>query len=266
MERGTSRCCARRRPRSLLAAAAAAAALLLLLAPPRAADAAKPPPGPLLAGAATEVTSAPDLGDAFEATVAPDHGGGGRAIRQLLGVSVEWDRVADYDNARWPRVFSLLGPSPVLRVGGSSTEMLTALPPPDTWRALRRLGRDAGVRLVINLKLSGGDVGFTEKLFEAAIREVGPHILAFELGNEVSEKGHLRVRLRCGMVGGGEPVHLLCVLIGTQRSPTHFPFDRPPFLHQRVCASLLIAARVLAERRRRLRPRDQEVHAWVGRV
>lgn len=32
--------------------------------------------------------------------------------------------VGDYDNPRWPRVFKLLGPAPIIRVGGSSTEAL----------------------------------------------------------------------------------------------------------------------------------------------
>jgi hypothetical protein len=99
----------------------AAAAALLLLAAAAAAAAAKPRPRALVAAGTTPVQPGP--GGAFRATVQP--GAQGRLINQVLGVSVEWDRVADYDSSpRWARVFGLLGPAPVIRVGGSSAELL----------------------------------------------------------------------------------------------------------------------------------------------
>lgn len=58
------------------------------------------------------------------------------------------------------------------------------MPPNSTWRALRTLGDTLGARLLVNLKLSGGDLGFITDMYERAILELGPHIYAFELGNE----------------------------------------------------------------------------------
>jgi hypothetical protein len=103
---------------------ALAAALLLATAAallPHPAAAAKPAPRPLVAAGSTQVAQSSEPG-AYRATIQP--GSPGRRIGQILGVSVEWDRVGDYDNARWARVFGMLGPSPIIRVGGSSAELL----------------------------------------------------------------------------------------------------------------------------------------------
>jgi hypothetical protein len=163
-----------------------AALLILLVALAAAATylptalAAKPPPGPLYAAGTTPVS---DLSaDEYRASIRPD--GAGRRIDQVLGVSLEWPRVGDYENERFARVFALLGPRPILRIGGSSAEMLDEVPGPATWRALRYLAQRAGARFIINLKLSGGDLDFIKALYKRSIAEVGPYVRAFELGNE----------------------------------------------------------------------------------
>lgn len=145
-------------------------------------------PGPLLAAGTTKVstlTSQNGQTDSFEAAVRPaSPAEGPRRIEQILGVSVEWDRVADYDHDRWARVFSHLGPRPVIRVGGWSAELLTQVPPASTWRALKALAASSGARYIINLKLSGGDFGLTSALFNKTVEELGAYLQAFELGNE----------------------------------------------------------------------------------
>lgn len=80
------------------------------------------PPGPLLAAGSTPAKLLVDQPDSYQATVVVDPKG--RRMSQILGVSVEWDRVGDYASERWMRVFSHLGPSPMIRVGGYSAELL----------------------------------------------------------------------------------------------------------------------------------------------
>jgi hypothetical protein len=81
----------RRRPRLALLAC-------LALALPRSAAAAKPPTLPLVAAGSTPVGGLSEA-DAFRATVQPHSNG--RRIGQVLGVSVEWDRVSGGPRWRW---------------------------------------------------------------------------------------------------------------------------------------------------------------------
>ncbi len=62
---------------------------------------------------------------------------------------------------------------------------IAQIPPASSWAALRYLAQNAGVRYLINLKLSSGDLNFIGSLYQKAISELGPYINSFELGNEV---------------------------------------------------------------------------------
>lgn len=121
------------RPARRLLALTALAALLAAAAaaPPGAAppDANARPqtvgPGPLWAAGSTPVKISASSGDVFSALV--NTTAVVRPMRQILGVSIEWQRAADYGGERWARVLQQLGPAPVLRVGGLSTELLQAV-------------------------------------------------------------------------------------------------------------------------------------------
>jgi hypothetical protein len=85
--------------------------------------------GPLTAGGRTIVRTSGVPAGAYRATIradAPD----GRPMGQILGVSLEWRRLADLDAVRWGPIFALLGPAPVIRIGGPSTELLQAVSSP----------------------------------------------------------------------------------------------------------------------------------------
>jgi hypothetical protein len=48
--------------------------------------------------------------------------------------------------AAWTEIFKLLGPSPVLRVGGASQDAMTEVPGPEVWAALVKLQRAINCR------------------------------------------------------------------------------------------------------------------------
>jgi hypothetical protein len=48
--------------------------------------------------------------------------------------------------AAWTEIFKLLGPSPVLRIGGASQDAMTEVPGPEVWAALVRLQRAINCR------------------------------------------------------------------------------------------------------------------------
>jgi hypothetical protein len=79
------------------------------------------------------VTAAAVTGDNMVVRINTGTSGWGRTIPQgFCGTSHEWGRLADYCNneviaGAWMNIFRNLGPKAVLRVGGFSTEALTAV-------------------------------------------------------------------------------------------------------------------------------------------
>jgi hypothetical protein len=69
----------------------------------------------------------------------------GRRIPQsFLATSHEWKRMTDYGGPNvqaFANIFNMLSAAPVLRIGGSSQDMMAALPGPEVWAALKRLQR-----------------------------------------------------------------------------------------------------------------------------
>ncbi|KAI8468038.1 MAG: glycoside hydrolase superfamily [Monoraphidium minutum] len=156
--------------------------LLLLFGAQWRARAQAVPAAQLLAAGEFEVATGGAARDTFQATMSPANTTA--PIRQILGVSLEWRRLRDWAPERMGRVFQQLGPAPVVRIGGLSTEQLHSLPPPSSWRALRAIAAASRAKFIVNLKLSGGNVNFTRRLHTRAARELGGSLLAFELGNE----------------------------------------------------------------------------------
>jgi hypothetical protein len=76
-----------------------------------------------------------------QATVSPSSRG--RQIpKAFLATSHEWLRMTDYggENVQaFANIFKMLGPQPVLRIGGSSQDLMADLPGPEVWAALKRL-------------------------------------------------------------------------------------------------------------------------------
>lgn len=74
----------------------------------------------------------------------------GIAIPQgFLATSHEWKRMTDYggDNVQaFANIFKMLAARPVLRIGGSSQDLMTELPGPETWTALKRLHQASNCR------------------------------------------------------------------------------------------------------------------------
>jgi hypothetical protein len=113
----------------------------------------------------------------------------------FLGTSHEWTvRLSEYAKteealAGFARVFSALGPSPILRIGGASQDALTTVPDDAVWASLRDIGRAANLRYIIGLPLEHGDTGLARRMMETAQKYLGASIVAFELGNEPGERG-----------------------------------------------------------------------------
>jgi hypothetical protein len=51
--------------------------------------------------------------------------------------------------AAWKEIFKLLGPSPVMRIGGASQDAMTDVPGPEVWAALVKLQRAINSRCVV---------------------------------------------------------------------------------------------------------------------
>lgn len=72
----------------------------------------------------------------------------------FLATSHEWKRMGDYGGvniAAWAEIFKLLGPSPVLRIGGASQDAMTEVPGEDTWAAMQKLQKTINCRWVVVL-------------------------------------------------------------------------------------------------------------------
>lgn len=70
----------------------------------------------------------------------PDH---------FLATSHEWTRLTDYagdSTAAWAEIFKVLGPSPVMRIGGATQDKLIDPPKDETWVALAQLQKSTGAR------------------------------------------------------------------------------------------------------------------------
>jgi hypothetical protein len=121
------------------------------------------------------------------------------------GTSHEWNGVADLASdpnsaASFANIFSSLGRSPLLRIGGHSQETLKANPSAKTWQALAALRDRTGARFVIGLPLEGqGAVKMAKEMMASAERWLGDSVIMFELGNEPGESS---VRFRVGRVPG----------------------------------------------------------------
>jgi hypothetical protein len=120
-----------------------------------------------------------------------------RILPNFLGTSHEWGRLAEYAAnpgalGAFANIFRELGPSPVLRIGGRSQEVLDKVPSVEEFQGLAALGRAANLRFIIGLPLErggiqvGGCVGAFWKgaqaplgdLFRAAPAAAAAHALA----------------------------------------------------------------------------------------
>lgn len=76
----------------------------------------------------------------------------GRKVPQaFLATSHEWKRMEDYggENVQaFANIFNMLAATPVLRIGGSSQDLMTDLPGPEVWAALKRLHKATNCRWV----------------------------------------------------------------------------------------------------------------------
>ncbi|KIZ00512.1 hypothetical protein MNEG_7451 [Monoraphidium neglectum] len=78
----------------------------------------------------------------------------------------------------------MLGPSPILRVGGRSQELLRAVPPARVFESLRDLARSVNMRFIIGLPLEENDTELARQIMDEARRHLGEAIVGFGLGNE----------------------------------------------------------------------------------
>lgn len=106
-------------------------------------------------------------------------------------------------------IFRMLGEQPVLRIGGSSQDLMTTLPGPEVWTALKRLHEATNCRYIIGLPLHQKNATeMSRAMMAAAKAQLGPALMGFELGNEVRGPELLVAsRRRAGAVisSGGRP-------------------------------------------------------------
>ncbi|KAI8466976.1 MAG: hypothetical protein J3K34DRAFT_524129 [Monoraphidium minutum] len=103
--------------------------------------------------------------------------------REYTNESVFWDRNLD----AWGAILDVLGPSPVVRLGGASQEALTAPPTAEYLRSLVTLHCALGVRFIVGLPLfqNAPALALTIKqAFEKAFANFPRAIISYELGNE----------------------------------------------------------------------------------
>jgi hypothetical protein len=108
--------------------------------------------------------------------------------REYTNESVYWDRNLE----AWGAILNVLGPSPIIRIGGASQEALTSPPTGDYLRSLVTLHCALGVRYVIGLPLfqNAPALALTIKqAFEKAFQNFPKAIISYELGNEVGGPG-----------------------------------------------------------------------------
>lgn len=112
--------------------------------------------------------------------------------REYTNESVFWDRNLD----AWGAILDVLGPSPVIRIGGASQEALTAPPTAEYLRSLVTLHCTLGVRFILGLPLfqNAPQLALTIKqAYDKAFENFPRAIVSYELGNEVR---------RCGAAAG----------------------------------------------------------------
>lgn len=148
----------------------------------------------------------------------------------FLGVSREWGNLAHYAKtpealAAFSNIFRALGPGPILRIGGRSQELLTDVPPVETWQALAALKASAGMRFVIGLPLEKADVDLARRIMDTARQYLGDAIVGFELGNEPGARCESALLRR----GQGRAAGRLCHLCARA-------FDTRPRLRRLTCA------------------------------
>jgi hypothetical protein len=108
--------------------------------------------------------------------------------REYTNESVYWDR----NLPAWGAILDVLGPSPIVRLGGASQEALTAPPTADYLRSLVTLHCALGVRYIVGLPLyqNAPALALTIKqAFDKAFSNFPRAILSYELGNEVRGGG-----------------------------------------------------------------------------
>jgi hypothetical protein len=116
--------------------------------------------------------------------------------REYTNESVYWDR----NLPAWGAILDVLGPSPIIRLGGASQEALTAPPTADYLRSLVTLHCALGVRYIVGLPLFQNAPALAlqiKQAFDTAFANFPRAILSYELGNEVRGGGG------CGAGGGG---------------------------------------------------------------
>jgi hypothetical protein len=108
--------------------------------------------------------------------------------REYTNESVYWDRNLE----AWGAILNVLGPSPIIRIGGASQEALTAPPTADYLRSLVTLHCALGVRFIIGLPLFQNAPALAlqiKQAFQKAFQNFPRAIVSFELGNEVGGQG-----------------------------------------------------------------------------
>lgn len=142
-------------------------------------------------GAATTAALYASPPPSFNALVTLDPSTNYGVIPQsFMGISHEWPFVEEL--AARPEYIALVrkmgsfgnGP-PIVRVGGGSTDKLTAVPPQKVWDALAKLYREADARYILGLPLERMDAPLARAIYEKARKELpADAILSFEIGNE----------------------------------------------------------------------------------
>lgn len=153
---------------------------------------------------APQVVSDNFFGPALNLSVEIDVGTLGKVIpesfigisREYTNESVYWDRNLD----AWGAILDVLGPSPVIRLGGASQEALTAPPTPEYMRSLVTLHCALGVRFIIGIPLFQNAPALAlaiKQAYDKAFQNFPKAILSYELGNEVRRSLHSRSMVVC---------------------------------------------------------------------
>ncbi|WIA18946.1 hypothetical protein OEZ85_003615 [Tetradesmus obliquus] len=161
--------------------------------------------------------------------IQPDSFTGG-VPASFLGISREWTQAVWWDKnlPAFGNIFDVLGPAPVIRIGGASQEALLQ-PPNSTYiNSLITLHCALGVRFIIGLPLFQNAPMLSlavKKTFDDAFKDYPFAILSYELGNEpnywpgTKQGGFqpLRGAQKCVPVQYNDPAY---ELVGTMDAPT----------------------------------------------
>ena len=153
--------------------------------------------------------------------------------REYTNESVYWDRNLD----AWGAILDVLGPSPIVRIGGASQEALTAPPTPEYLRSLVALHCALGVRFIIGLPLfqNAPALALTIKqAFDKAFANFPKAVLSYELGNEVRALCVCAVCVCCVSVCGSvvcvcvQSVCFVCFVVAMSSQESRPPPSHPP--------------------------------------